>query len=131
MLAFRLAGPAKRSFASALNSRSGRKRFAIRAYGDEVIWLLAKYATHAVMTTSYQVIITMKHRDNEAPKAFGLRVDASCDQQDGLLPAQDFKVVFINGLDDTILPHVRVLNGQFPDRSMEDTMSAAQMYWDG
>lgn len=64
LLAFRLAGPAKRSFASATSTRSGRKRLAIRTYGDGVNWLLANYATHAAMAQAYHDIITMKQHEN-------------------------------------------------------------------
>jgi len=39
--------------------------------------------------------------------------------------------VFINGLSKIIQSHVRVLDGQFPKRTLADTISAAQMYWDG
>ena len=54
-----------------------------------------------------------------------------CDRLDGLFHAQDVKDVFINGLSEIIQSHVRVLDGQFPKRTLADTISAAQMYWDG
>ena len=96
-----------------------------------VNWLLAKYATHAVMASAYHDIITMRQPDNESPTAFGLRVETQCDRLDGLFHTQDVKDVFINGLSEIIQSHVRVLDGQFPQRTLADTISAAQMYWDG
>ena len=41
------------------------------------------------------------------------------------------KDVFINGLSEIIQSLVRVLNGQFPKRTLAVTISAAQMYWNG
>ena len=41
------------------------------------------------------------------------------------------KDVLINGLPEIIQSHVRVLDGQFPKRTLADTISAAQMYRDG
>jgi len=131
LLAFRLSGAAKRAFSSALNSKAGHRTYAIRTYGAAINWLLAKYATHAVMASAYQNIITMRQPDNESPTAFGLRVETQCDRLDGLFHAQDVKDVFINGLSEIIQAHVRVLDGQFPKRTLADTISAAQMYWDG
>jgi len=63
------------AFYSALNSTLGRKRSAIRTYGDVVNWFLSKYATHATMANAYQDIIAVKQQDNEAPTAFGHRVE--------------------------------------------------------
>jgi len=131
LLSFRLSGAAKRAFSSALNSKSGHRTYAIRTYGAAINWLLAKYATHAVMASAYHDIITMRRPDNESPTAFGLRVETQCDRLDGLFHAQDVKDVFINGLSEIIQSHVRVLDGQFPTRTLADTISAAQMYWDG
>jgi len=131
LLAFRLSGAAKRAFSSALNSKAGRRTYAIRTYGAEINWLLAKYATHAVMASAYHDIITMLQPDNESRKAFGLRVETQCDRLDDLFHVQDVKDVFINGLSEIIQSHVRVLDGQFPKRTLADTISAAQMYWDG
>jgi len=131
LLAFRLSGAAKRAFSSALNSKTGRRTYAIRTYGTAINWLLAKYATHAVMASANHDIITMRQPDNESPTAFGLRIETQCDRLDGLFHAQDVKDVFINGLSEIIPSHVRVLDGQFPTRTLADTISAAQMYWDG
>jgi len=131
LLAFRLAGAAKRAFSSALNSNAGHRTYAIRTYGAAINWLLDKYATLAVMASAYHDIITMRQPDNESPTAFALRVETQCDCLDGLLRAQDVKDVFINGLSEIIQSHVRVLDGQFPKRTLADTISAAQMYWDG
>jgi len=130
-LAFRLSGAAKRAFSSALNSKSGHRTHAIRTYGAAINWLLAKCATHAVMASAYHDIITMRQPDNESPTAFLLRVETQCDRLDGLFHAQDVKDVFINGLSEIIQSHVRVLDGQFPKRTLADTISAAQMYWNG
>ena len=131
LMVFRLAGNAKMAFSGALNSTLGRKRYAIRTYGDAVNWLLSKYATHATMANAYQDIITMKQQDNEAPTAFGHRVETQCDLLNGLFDIQDVKDVFITGLSDLVQAHVRVLNDQFPDRTLSETIATAQMYWDG
>jgi len=130
LLAFRLSGAAKRAFSSALNSKAGRCTYAILTYGAAINWLLAKYVTHAVMASACNDIITMRQPDNESPTAFGLRVETQCDRLDGLFHAQDVKDVFINGLSEIIQSHVQVLDGQFPKRTLADTISAAQMYWD-
>jgi len=130
-LAFRLSGAAKRAFSSALNSKAGHCTYAIRLYGAAINWLLAKYATHAVMASAYHDIITMRQPDNESPTAFGLRVKTQCDRLDGLFHAQDVKDVFINGLSEIVQSHVRLLDGQFPKRTLANTISDAQMYWDG
>jgi len=82
------------------------------------------------MASAYDDIITMLQPDSESPTAFGLRVETQCDRLDGLFHAQDVKDVFINGLSEIIQSHVRVLDGQFPKRTLADTISAAQMYWD-
>jgi len=131
LLAFRLSGVAKGAFSSALNSKAGRRTYAIRTYGAAINWLLAKYTTHAVMASAYHDIITMRQPDNESPTAFGLRVETQCDRLDGLFHAQDVRDVFINGLSEIIQSHVPVLDGQSPKRTLADTISAAQMYWDG
>jgi len=131
VLAFRLSGAAKRALSSALNSKAGRRTYASRTHGAGTNWLLAKYSTHAVLDSAYHDIITMRQPDNESPTAFGLRVETQCDRLDGLFYAQDVKDVFINGLSEIIQSHVRVLDGQFPKRTLADTISAAQMYWDG
>jgi len=130
-LAIRLAGAAKRAFSSALNSKAGPGTYAIRTHGAAINWLLAKYATHAVMASAYHDTISMRQPDNESPTAFGLRVETQRDRLDGLVHAQDVKDVFIKGLSEIIQSHVRVLDGQFPKRTLADTISAAQMYWDG
>ena len=70
LMIFRITGKAKMAFSGALNSTLGRKRYAIRTYGDAVNWLLSKYATHAIMANAYQGIITMKQQDSEAPTVF-------------------------------------------------------------
>jgi len=114
LLEFSLSGSAKRAFSSALNSKVGHRIYAIRTYGAAINWLLAKYATRAVMASAYHDIITMRQPDNESPTAFGLRVETHCDPRDGLFHSQDVKDVFINGLSEIIQAHVRVLDGQFP-----------------
>jgi len=130
-MVFRLAGNAKMAFSGALDSTLGRERYAIRNYGDAVNWLLSKYATHATMANAHQDIITMKQQDNEAPTAFGHRVETQCDLLNGLFDIQDVNDVFITGLSDLVQAHVRVLNDQFPDRTLSETVATAQMYWDG
>jgi len=131
LLAFLLSGAAKRAFSIALNSQGGHRTYAIRTYGAANIWLLAKNATHAKMASAYHDNITIRQRDNETPTAFGRRVETQCDRLDGLFDAQDVKDVFINGLSEIMQSHVRVLDGQFPKRTLADTISAAQMYWNG
>jgi len=102
-LAFRLSGAAKRVFSSALNSKAGHRTCAIRTYGAAINWLLAKYATHAVMASAYHDIITRRQFDNESPTALGLGVRTQYDRLDGLFHAQDVKDVFINGLSDYLI----------------------------
>jgi len=131
LMVFRLAGNAKMAFSGAHNSTLGHKRYAIRTYGNAVNWLLSKYATHATMAYTYQDIITMKQQDNEAPTAFGHRAETQCDLLNGLFDIQDIKDVFITGLSELVQAHVRVLNDQFPDRTLSETVATAQMYWDG
>ena len=131
LLASRLSGAPKRAFSSVLNSRARHRTYAIRTYGAAINWFLAKYATDAVMASAYHDIITMRQPDNESPTAFGLRVETQCDRLDGLFHAKHVKDVFINGLSEIIQSHARVLDGQFPKRALADTISAAQMYWDG
>jgi len=128
---FRLAGNAKMAFYGELNSTLRRKRYAIRTYGDAVNWHLSKHATHATMVNAYQDIITMKQQDNEAPTAFGHRVETQCDLLNGLFDIQDIKDVFITGLSDLVQALVRVLNDQFPDRTLSETVATAQVYGDG
>jgi len=119
------------AFSGALNSTLGRKRYAIRTYGDAVNWLLPKYATHATMANAYQDISTMKQQHNEALTAFSHRVETQCDLLNGLFDIQDVKDVFITGLSDLVQAHVRVLNDDFSDRTLSETVATAQMYWDG
>jgi len=131
LLAFRLSGAAKRAFSSALNSNAGHRTYAIRTYGAAVNCLLATYAIHDEMASAYHDISTMRQPDSESPAAFRLRGETQCDRLAGLFHAQDVKDVFINGLSEIIQSHVRVLHQQFPKRTLADTMSAAQIYWDG
>jgi len=83
------------------------------------------------MAYAYQDTITMKHQDNEAHTAFGHRVETQCDLLNGLLDIQDVKYVLMTGFLDLVHAHVRVLNDQFPDRTLSETVATAQMYWDG
>jgi len=131
LLAIRLSSSAERAFSSALYSKAGHRTYAMRTYGAAVNWLLAKYATHSEMPSTDHVTITMRQPDNESPTAFGLCVETQCDCLDGLFHAQDVKDIFINGLSDIIQSHVLVLDGRLPKRTLEDTISAVQMYWDG
>jgi len=130
-LAFRLSGAAKRAFSSSLDSKAGHHIYAIRTHGAAIFWLLANYATHAVMASAYHDVIQMRQPDTQSPTAFGLRFETQCDRLDGLFHAQDVKDVFINGLSEIIQSHVRVLDGRFPKRTLAVTISAAQTYWDG
>jgi len=131
LIVFRLSGNAKMVLSGALNSTIGRKRYAIRMYGDAINWLLSKYATHATMANAYQDIIAMKQQDSEAPTAFGHRVETQCALLNGLFNVQDVKDVCITGLSDLVQAHVRILNDQFPDRTLSETVATAQLYWDG
>jgi len=69
------------------------------------------------MANAYQDIIAMKQQDNEAPTAFGHRVETQCDLLNDLFDIQDVKDVFITGLSDFVQAHVRVLNDQFSDQT--------------
>jgi len=82
------------------------------------------------MASAYHDIVTMRQPDNESLTAFGLRVETQCDRLDGLFHAQDVKDVFINGSSETFQSQVRVMDGEFPKRTLAETISAAQMYWD-
>jgi len=82
------------------------------------------------MASAYHNIIKMRQPDIEAPTGFGLRIETQCDRLDGLFHAKDVRDVFINGLSKIIQAHFRVLDGHFPKRTLADTISAAQMYWD-
>jgi len=108
-----------------MNSKSGHRNKAIRTYGAAITWFLAKFATHAVLASAYHDIIPMRQPDSESPTVFGLRVETPCDRLDGLFHAQDVKNVFVNGLSEIIQSHVRVLDGQFPKRTLADTISTA------
>ena len=130
-IVFRLSGNLKMAFSGALKSILGRKRYAIRTHGDAINWLLSKSATHATMANAYQDVITMKQQDSEAPTAFGHRVETQFDNMTWLFKIQDVKDVFITGLSDLVQAHVRVLSGQFPDRTLSETVSTDHMYWDG
>jgi len=125
LMVFGLAGKAKMAFFGALNSTLGRKRYAIRTYGDAVNWLLSKYATHATISNAYQDILTIKQQDNEAPTAFGHRVKTQCDLLNGLFNIKDNMDVFITGLSDLVQTHVRVSKDQFPDRTLSETVATA------
>jgi len=45
-----------------------------------------------------------------------------------LFDIQDVKDVFITGISDLVQAHVRVLNDQFVDRTLSETVATAQMY---
>ena len=77
------------------------------------------------MANAYQDIITMKKQDNEAPTAFGHRVEKQCDLLNDLFDIQGVEDVFITGLSDLVQAHVRVLNDQFPDRTLSETVATA------
>jgi len=94
-------------------------------------WLLAKYGTHAVMASAFHEVFTMRRPDNESATALELRVETQCDRIDGLFHAQKVKDFFINGFCEIMQSQIRVLNGQLPKYTLADTISAAQMYWDG
>jgi len=127
LLVFLQSGAAKRAFSSSLNSKAGHRTYAIRTYGAAISGLSAKYATHAVMASAYHDNITMRQPDIYSPTAFGLRVETQWDHLDGLFHAQVVKDVIINDLSQNIQSHVRVLDGQFPKRTLADTICAAQI----
>jgi len=130
-MVFRLAENAKMAFSGALNGTLGRKRYAIRTYGDAVNCLVSKYATHATMANTYHDIITMEQQDNQAPTAFSHRVETQCDLLNGLFDIQDVKYFLITGLSDLVQAHVRALNDQLSDWTLFETVAIAQIYWDG
>jgi len=72
--------------------------------------------------------MTMKQQDIEAPTAFGHRVDTQCNLRVGLCNIQDVDDVFITGFSDLVQAHVRVLNDQFPDRTLSETVATDQLY---
>lgn len=78
-----------------------------------------------------RVFLDLKQLGIEVPRVFGTRVEAACDRLRGLFSAQDVEDIFIDGISDLIEPNVRVLDGQFPDRPMADTVAAAQGFWEG
>jgi len=131
LLAFCLSGASKRAFLSAVNSKAGNRTHATGTYGDAINWLLAKYGTHAVMASAYHEMSTMRRPDVESATALELRVETQCDRIDGLFHAQNVKDFFINGFCEIMQSQIRVLNGQLPKCTLADTISAAQMYWDG
>jgi len=121
--AFCLSKAAKRAFSSALNSKFGDHIHAIRTDGAAINWLLAKYATHAVVASAYHDIMTMRQPDNESPTAFGLRVETQRHRLDGMLHGHNVKDVFKHGLSEIIQSHVRVSDGKFPKLTLEDTIA--------
>jgi len=80
------------------------------------------------MANAYQDVNTTKQQDNEAPTAFGHRVETQCDLLNGFFNVQDVKDVFITGLSDLLQAHVRILNDQFPDRTLSERVATAQLY---
>jgi len=58
-------------------------------------------------------------------------VETQCDLLDGLFDIQDVKDVFNTGLSDLVQAQVQVLNDQFPDRTLSESVATAQMSWDG
>jgi len=128
------AGNAKIAFSGELNSTLGRKRYAIRTYGDAVNWLLSKYATRARLcwkTNAYLDTITMKQQSNEAPTAFRHLVETQYDLLSGWFNIQNVTDVVITGVFDLEQAHVRVLNDQFPERTLSETVATARLYCDG
>jgi len=70
----------------------------------------------------------MKQQYNEARTAFCHRVETQCDLLNGLFDIQDVKDVFITGLSDLVQAHVRVLNDQFPDRTLSEPVATALIF---
>jgi len=51
-----------------------------------------------------------------------------CDLLNSFFDIPDVKDVFITGPSHLVEAHARVLNGQFPDRTLSETVATAQMY---
>lgn len=132
LLGFRLAGQAKRSFASAVSTQSARGRYAMMTYGDGVNWLLQKYTTPDLLNKAYTEVITAHQEPEEAPRAFGDRIERLCDRLDELFKSDDVVDSFVNGLNDAVKAHV--LTFQMTNRravSFPEVVTAAQIYWEG
>jgi len=83
------------------------------------------------MANAYQDIITMKRHDNEAPTGFGHRVETQADVMNCWFNVQDVRDVFITGLSGLVQAHFRVLNDQFPNRSLSETVATAMLCCNG
>ncbi|GAB0490121.1 hypothetical protein MMPV_001353 [Pyropia vietnamensis] len=131
LLGFRLAGAAKRSFASATSTLAARSRYAIRTYGDAVNWLLQRYATPDLLNAAYQDVLMSTQEPTESPRDFSGRVEQKCDRLSGLFREQDIVDIFVNGLHGSIKAHVLALSSHVSGRSLPDTVTTAQIFWDG
>ncbi|GAB0495957.1 hypothetical protein MMPV_007267 [Pyropia vietnamensis] len=131
LLGFRLAGDAKRSFASAIATKGARDRYAIRTYGDGVNWLLKKYASPDVLSRAYTDVVTARQEPEEAPRAFGERVERMCDRLDGLFRARDVTDSFVTGLQDAVKAHVLAFQLTRRNADFPEVVTAAQIYWEG
>jgi len=77
------------------------------------------------MATAYHDSITMRHPDDESPTTFGIRIETNGHRLDVFFRPQDVKDVFINGLQEIIPSDFRVLDGQFPKRTLSDPIRRA------
>ncbi|GAB0498649.1 hypothetical protein MMPV_009995 [Pyropia vietnamensis] len=131
LLGFRLAGDAKRSFASAVATKGARDRYAIRTYGDGVNWLLKKYASPDVLNRAYTEVVTARQEPEEAPRAYGERFERMCDRLEGLFRARDVTDSFVTGLHDAVKAHVLAFQLTRRDADFPEVVTAAQIYWEG
>eukprot|EP00170_Pyropia_yezoensis_P001713 contig_7317_g1717 len=131
LLSFRLAGAAKVFFVSAASNQSKGDRYAIRTYGDGVNWLLQKYATPDKLNQAYTEIITARQEQEEAPRAFGDRIERLCDRLDGLFSGADIVDTFVNGLHEAIKAQVLTFQMTKGRVSLPEAVTTAQIYWTG
>jgi len=131
LLGFSLAGQAKRSFASATAIRAARDQYAIHTFGDAINWLLQKYATPDLLNKAYQDIVVLAQGPAETPRLFSDRVEQQCDRLDGLFRTADVVDVFVNGLHPEIKAQVMGVTVRAPGKSLSETLTTAQIYWDG
>jgi len=59
---------------------------------------------------------------------FGRREETQCDLLKRLFDIQYVKNIFITGFSDLVQAHVRVLNDQFPDLTLSETVAPAQKF---
>lgn len=131
LLGFRLSGSAKLSFTSAVSNSGTRDAHAIKTYGDGVNWLLQKFATPDKLNEAYTEVISARQEQEEAPRAFGERLERMCDRLVGLFNSSDLVDTFINGLHDAIKAQVVMFQMTKGRVSLPEAITTAQIYWTG